>query len=184
MESIRSRREVEDVGVLASCDCTSYCYFALAVVLFTVGIVITVLALDEAGGTMLSNLGHMWLVGPIFISSGNDGSRRHLKTKVGSVLIFPKDRLILELQGLQHQQQELERNPSLLTLPPPYDAVVCESNSTERNPNPENCTSQRVEEPPPPSYDEALLLSQRLQRDLIIPPRSVSDYIIGKDSML
>ncbi|XP_022236840.1 uncharacterized protein LOC111084430 isoform X1 [Limulus polyphemus] len=51
------------------CNCTSYCYFTLAIVLFTVGSVITILALDDSDN-MFSSLGHMWLVGPIFISSG------------------------------------------------------------------------------------------------------------------
>lgn len=52
------------------CDCTSYSYFVLSMVLFSVGTVITVLALGDADGYILSNLGHMWLVGPIFICSG------------------------------------------------------------------------------------------------------------------
>lgn len=52
------------------CDCTSYSYFVLSMVLFSVGTVITVLALGAADGYILSNLGHMWLVGPIFICSG------------------------------------------------------------------------------------------------------------------
>lgn len=52
------------------CDCTSYTYFVLSMVLFSVGTVITVLALGDVDGYILSNLGHMWLVGPIFICSG------------------------------------------------------------------------------------------------------------------
>lgn len=52
------------------CDCTSYSYFVLSMVLFSVGTVITVLALGDAEGYILHNLGHMWLVGPIFICSG------------------------------------------------------------------------------------------------------------------
>lgn len=52
------------------CDCTSYSYFVLSMVLFSVGTVITVLALGDADGYILNNLGHMWLVGPIFICSG------------------------------------------------------------------------------------------------------------------
>jgi hypothetical protein len=39
-------------------------------VLFAVGTVITVLALGDADGYIFSSLGHMWLVGPIFICSG------------------------------------------------------------------------------------------------------------------
>lgn len=57
-------------STFGQCDCTSYSYFALSVVLFAVGTVITVLALGDADGYIFSSLGHMWLVGPIFICSG------------------------------------------------------------------------------------------------------------------
>lgn len=57
-------------STLGHCDCTSYSYLALSLVLFAVGTVITILALGAADGNIFSNLGHMWLVGPIFICSG------------------------------------------------------------------------------------------------------------------
>ena len=57
-------------STFGQCDCTSYSYFALSVVLFAVGTVITVLALGDADGYIFSSMGHMWLVGPIFICSG------------------------------------------------------------------------------------------------------------------
>lgn len=62
--------EFEEDQRFGRCDCTSYSYFVLSMVLFSVGTVITVLALGDADGYILSNLGHMWLVGPIFICSG------------------------------------------------------------------------------------------------------------------
>ncbi|KAJ9582183.1 hypothetical protein L9F63_003470, partial [Diploptera punctata] len=52
------------------CDCTSYSYFALSIVLCAVGTVITVLALGDSDGYLFNSMGHMWLVGPIFICSG------------------------------------------------------------------------------------------------------------------
>lgn len=57
-------------STFGQCDCTSYSYFALSMVLFAVGTVITVLALGDSDGYIFSSLGHMWLVGPIFICSG------------------------------------------------------------------------------------------------------------------
>lgn len=60
----------EERSGFGQCDCTSYSYFALSAVLFAVGTVITVLALGDADGYIFSSLGHMWLVGPIFICSG------------------------------------------------------------------------------------------------------------------
>ncbi|KAH7950312.1 hypothetical protein HPB49_022279 [Dermacentor silvarum] len=54
---------------LATCNCASYCYFSLALVLFSLGTVLTILVLDDSE-QMFPNLTHMWLIGPIFISSG------------------------------------------------------------------------------------------------------------------
>lgn len=52
------------------CDCTSYSYFVFSIVLFTLGSFITAVALSGGDDYIFSNLGHMWLVGPIFICSG------------------------------------------------------------------------------------------------------------------
>lgn len=61
----------EEPSTFGVCDCTSYSYLALSVVLFTVGTAITILALgDVAEGHVFSNFDHMWFVGPIFICSG------------------------------------------------------------------------------------------------------------------
>lgn len=76
------------------CDCTSYSYFALSMVLFSVGSVITVLALGDADGYIFSNLGHMWLVGPIFMCSG-------LMVAVKSMLYLRRKSVI---QMLLHQR--------------------------------------------------------------------------------
>lgn len=51
------------------CNCASYCYFMLAIVLFSLGTVLTILVLDDSD-KVFPNLTHMWLIGPIFISSG------------------------------------------------------------------------------------------------------------------
>lgn len=53
------------------CDCTSYSYLALSIVLFTIGTAITILTIDGvADPQVLSDGRHMWLVGPILIVSG------------------------------------------------------------------------------------------------------------------
>lgn len=52
------------------CDCTSYSYFVFSIVLFTLGSFITAMTLSGGDDYIFSNLGHMWLVGPIFICSG------------------------------------------------------------------------------------------------------------------
>lgn len=58
------------VGAGVGCDCTSYSYLVLSLVLFGVGTAVTVLALGDADGRLFNHLGHMWLVGPVFICSG------------------------------------------------------------------------------------------------------------------
>lgn len=57
-------------SVLGDCDCTSYSYFLLSIILLTLGVYITVPALGGADHYVFSNLGHMWLVGPICICCG------------------------------------------------------------------------------------------------------------------
>lgn len=61
----------EEPATFGKCDCTSYSYLALSIVLFAIGTTITILALGDAvDGHVFNHLGHMWLVGPIFICSG------------------------------------------------------------------------------------------------------------------
>lgn len=77
LESSYIRRRLQEMdqmypepSTFGSCDCTSYSYFALSAAMFSVGTYITVLALGDIRGYLFSSLGHMWLVGPIFICSG------------------------------------------------------------------------------------------------------------------
>ncbi|XP_046393881.1 uncharacterized protein LOC124161547 isoform X1 [Ischnura elegans] len=120
----------ENNSAFGQCDCTSYSYFALSTVLFAVGTVITVLALGDVQGYLFSNLGHIWLVGPIFICSG-------LMVAVKSVLYLRKKNLIQMLLRQRALLRELAqqsrnqpcngvvaRNPSCLTLPPSYDLLM------------------------------------------------------------
>lgn len=76
-----------DNSTLGQCDCTSYSYFMLSLTLFAVGTVITILAIGDAHDYIFYSLGHMWLVGPIFICSG-------LMVAVKSVLYLRKKYLI------------------------------------------------------------------------------------------
>lgn len=70
----RRLQEMEELypepNTLDQCDCTSYSYVGLSLMLLAVGSYISVLALGNIDGYLFSNLGHMWLVGPIFICSG------------------------------------------------------------------------------------------------------------------
>lgn len=64
-------RYEESANTFGKCDCTSYSYLALSVILFMIGTAITIFSLDDiVGGHIFFKLGHMWLIGPIFICSG------------------------------------------------------------------------------------------------------------------
>ncbi|KOB66714.1 Uncharacterized protein OBRU01_20872 [Operophtera brumata] len=137
------------------CDCTSYSYFVLSMVLFSVGTVITVLALGDADGYILSNLGHMWLVGPIFICSGMMvavKSMLYLRRKSVIQMLLHQRAIIRDLATVQEQSYggQVPRTASSATLPPSYDALI--SNPTASKPLPSSS------EPPPPTYDEAMYL--------------------------
>lgn len=87
--------EDDEVQTFGRCDCKSYSYFALSMLLFSVGTVVTVMALgDSADGFIIYHLGHMWLVGPIFICSG-------LMVAVKSMLYLRRKSII---QMLLHQR--------------------------------------------------------------------------------
>ncbi|XP_034830898.1 uncharacterized protein [Maniola hyperantus] len=137
------------------CDCTSYSYFVLSMVLFSVGTVITVLALGDADGYILSNLGHMWLVGPIFICSGMMvavKSMLYLRRKSVIQMLLHQRAIIRDMASAQAEQAysgQVPRTASSATLPPSYDALI---SSTSAKPQPSSS------EPPPPTYDEAMYL--------------------------
>ncbi|XP_026756746.1 uncharacterized protein LOC113516528 [Galleria mellonella] len=138
------------------CDCTSYSYFVLSMVLFSVGTVITVLALGDADGYILSNLGHMWLVGPIFICSGMMvavKSMLYLRRKSVIQMLLHRRALIRDMAAIPAEQAyggQVPRTASNATLPPSYDALI--SNAATSKPQPSSS------EPPPPTYDEAMYL--------------------------
>ncbi|XP_063825011.1 uncharacterized protein LOC135074597 [Ostrinia nubilalis] len=138
------------------CDCTSYSYFVLSMVLFSVGTVITVLALGDADGYILHNLGHMWLVGPIFICSGMMvavKSMLYLRRKSVIQMLLHRRELIRDMAIVQAEQAysgQVPRTASNATLPPSYDALL--ANAATSKPQPSSS------EPPPPTYDEAMYL--------------------------
>lgn len=138
------------------CDCTSYSYFVLSMVLFSVGTVITVLALGDADGYILSNLGHMWLVGPIFICSGMMvavKSMLYLRRKSVIQMLLHQRAIIRDMAAVQAEQSysgQVPRTASSATLPPSYDALI--SSAAPSKPQPSSS------EPPPPTYDEAMCL--------------------------
>ncbi|PZC86465.1 uncharacterized protein LOC110377276 [Helicoverpa armigera] len=138
------------------CDCTSYSYFVLSMVLFSVGTVITVLALGDADGYILSNLGHMWLVGPIFICSGMMvavKSMLYLRRKSVIQMLLHQRAIIRDMAAVQAEQAysgQVPRTASSATLPPSYDALIASATVSK----PQASSS----EPPPPTYDEAMYL--------------------------
>ncbi|XP_026469136.1 uncharacterized protein LOC113373014 [Ctenocephalides felis] len=139
------------------CDCTSYSYFALSMVLFSVGSVITVLALGDADGYIFSNLGHMWLVGPIFMCSGlmvAVKSMLYLRRKSVIQMLLHQRAIFRDLAAAQAEQAYsgglAARSASTATLPPSYEALV--------TPLAPQGTSS---EAPPPSYEEAMFLMEK-----------------------
>ncbi|GFU10034.1 uncharacterized protein NPIL_429661 [Nephila pilipes] len=168
----RNRRTLDDESDrVVICSSASYCYFTLSILLFSVGTVITILALDETEG-VFSNLTHMWLVGPLFISSG-------LMVAVKTIMYLRRETMIMFLtrqrtllREFQYPSLEIacSRSCSNLTRPPSYDTVIggtqqslqlvtdhdINMNLDERSLNIEN---------PPPTYEEAVLLINQRPSD-------------------
>ncbi|VVD00802.1 unnamed protein product [Leptidea sinapis] len=138
------------------CDCTSYSYFVLSMVLFSVGTVITVLALGDADGYILSNLGHMWLVGPIFICSGMMvavKSMLYLRRKSVIQMLLHQRAIIRDMASAQADQAysgQVPRTASSATLPPSYEALITNAATSK----PQSSSSEL----PPPTYEEAMYL--------------------------
>ncbi|GIY37391.1 uncharacterized protein CDAR_242981 [Caerostris darwini] len=170
----RNRSLDDDTDRVVICSSASYCYFTLSILLFSVGTVITILALDESDG-VFSNVTHMWLVGPLFISSG-------LMVAVKTIMYLRRETMIMFLtrqrtllREFQYPSLEIacSRSCSNLTRPPSYDTVIggiqqtsqfatdhdINMNLDERSLNIEN---------PPPTYEEAVLLINQRQNEHIV----------------
>ncbi|XP_076634661.1 uncharacterized protein LOC143348393 isoform X1 [Colletes latitarsis] len=145
---VRNRiEEPYEEPTFGKCDCTSYSYLALSVVLFIIGTAITISALGEvADGQIFLNLGHMWLIGPIFICSG-------LMVAIKCMLYLRRKSVI---QMIIHQRQLFRQElmtrargmgpiGTVTSGPPSYEVIVRENSN----------------ELPPPSYAEAIALLQR-----------------------
>ncbi|XP_021920648.1 uncharacterized protein LOC110830263 isoform X2 [Zootermopsis nevadensis] len=149
----------EERSGFGQCDCTSYSYFALSAVLFAVGTVITVLALGDADGYIFSSLGHMWLVGPIFICSGLMVAAKsvlYLRRKGIIYMLLRRRALLRELAQLSRNQQSggscVIRNPSTVTMPPTYEALMMGASASH------GAGGGGSTEAPPPTYEEAMFL--------------------------
>ncbi|CAD6241393.1 GSCOCG00002719001-RA-CDS [Cotesia congregata] len=133
----------EEPATFGRCDCTSYSYLALSVVLFTIGTAVTILSLGDAvDGQIFSNLGHMWLVGPIFICSGLMVAVKcilYLRRKSVIQMIIHQRQLFRELASAQGVGGSGAGTPG----PPPYDSIA---------------QGQGPSELPPPTYAEAVAL--------------------------
>lgn len=167
-----------DGGYFGGCDFTSYCYFSLAIILFTVGTVVTVFATaDEGTATIFSSLGHMWLVGPIFISSGLMVAVKtvlYLRKKNIAMFIVRQRTVLRQDVREGHHSAAVARNASTITLPPSYDSAVCQLMPDSMNGNRDSdyvlrCTRQDSSgEAPPPSYDEAMILVDVQHRERML----------------
>lgn len=158
LHRLRQQRDIDfdEDQRFGRCDCTSYSFFVLSMVLFSVGTVITVLALGDADGYILNNLGHMWLVGPIFICSGMMvavKSMLYLRRKSVIQMLLQQRAIIRDMTTVQAEQsygEPVPRTASSATLPPSYDTLLVS--------NVENKPQASGSEPPPPTYDEAMYL--------------------------
>ncbi|XP_015438950.1 PREDICTED: uncharacterized protein LOC107193924 [Dufourea novaeangliae] len=143
------QRYEEPANTFGKCDCTSYSYLALSVVLFTIGTAITIFALgDVANGFIVLYLGHMWLIGPIFICSGLMVAVKcmlYLRRKSVIEMIFHQRQLFRHLQELTGGARAMGPIGAAASSPPSYEVIVQET------PN----------ELPPPSYAEAVALLHR-----------------------
>ncbi|KAK1129793.1 hypothetical protein K0M31_019503 [Melipona bicolor] len=141
----RVERYEESINTFGKCDCTSYSYLALSVILFMIGTAITIFSLDDiVGEHMFFKLGHMWLIGPIFICSGLMVAVKcmlYLRRKSVIQIIFHQRQLFRELSGARG----IERIDIQTPDPPSYEAIAQET----------------YNELPPPSYAEAVALVRK-----------------------
>ncbi|XP_076292592.1 uncharacterized protein LOC143214916 isoform X1 [Lasioglossum baleicum] len=167
LHRIEERYE-EPTNTFGKCDCTSYSYLVLSVVLFTIGTAITIFALgDVADGHIFLNLGEMWFIGPMFICSGLMVAVKcmlYLRRKSVIQMIFHQ-RQLFRIQHIQELTGTRGIGPignmsSTTSSPPSYEVVVQEV------PN----------ELPPPSYAEAVaLLHKTLANDVKTSRGTISD---------
>ncbi|KAJ8682766.1 hypothetical protein QAD02_018558 [Eretmocerus hayati] len=143
--------QYEAPNTFGRCDCTSYSYFVLSIILFTVGTAVTILAVgDVVDEHVFTQLGHMWAVGPIFICSGLMVAIKcmlYLRRKSVIQMIIHQRQLFRHLQELSGAGgQAMSSSGTGTPGPPPYDVVA---------------QSQGPSELPPPSYAEAVALLQQ-----------------------
>ncbi|KAG8181516.1 hypothetical protein JTE90_018751 [Oedothorax gibbosus] len=172
MEQRNRRTFDDDSDRVVICSSASYCYFTLSILLFSVGTVITILALDENDG-VFQNLSHMWLVGPLFISTG-------LMVAVKTIMYLRKETMIMFLtrqrtllREFQYPSLEIgcSRSCSNLTRPPSYDTVVSGPHPTSQMVSDHdinmNVGESSAVENPPPSYEEAVLLINQNRNEIV-----------------
>lgn len=148
LHRIEERYE-EPANNFGKCDCTSYSYLALSVVLFTIGTAITISALsDVADGHVFLNFGQMWVIGPMLICSGLMVAVKcmlYLRRKSVIQMVFHQRQLFRHLQELMTGARGTGPIGTATPGPPSYEVIVRESSN----------------ELPPPSYTEAIALLHR-----------------------
>ncbi|KAF3421543.1 hypothetical protein E2986_01516 [Frieseomelitta varia] len=141
----RMERYEESINTFGKCDCTSYSYLVLSVILFVIGTAITIFSLDDiVGEHIFFKLGHMWLIGPIFICSGLMVAVKcmlYLRRKSVIQIIFHQPQLFRELSSTRG----IERIDIQTPDPPSYEVIAQET----------------YNELPPPSYAEAVALVRK-----------------------
>lgn len=116
---------------LSPCDWSSFSYFLLSFLLFTVGSILTFLSIDDTGTQ--NPFTRFWLIGPLFLCSG-----LVMATKT---LIYLKSKNLIELLTRQSEFCISANNANIFnaphdvvtdayvsSLPPPYEAAVANSN--------------------------------------------------------
>jgi len=143
---------VDDMsGSWSYCDCVTYLYFLISVFLFTMGFIISVFSMGWFKDTVFANLGHMWMVGPLFMCTA-------VIFGVRNVLFLRRRRDIdmvirQQIEDIRSRQAQLPdaqqyslpiRTVSELTLPPSYEQLIGSHNEGDSD-------------LPPPSYEEAIV---------------------------
>jgi len=102
---------VDDMsGSWSYCDYVTYLYFLISVFLFTMGFIISVFSMGWFKDTVFANLGHMWMVGPLFMCTG-------VLFGVRNVLFLRRRR---DIDIVIRQQIEVS-NEQLCSLHPQYN---------------------------------------------------------------
>ncbi|RWS02355.1 hypothetical protein B4U79_08486 [Dinothrombium tinctorium] len=137
------------VESLTPCDKTSYMYFSFALLLFTLGALITFFSINEPNFNVFERI---WYFGPLLITSGLMVAVKtliYLKRKT-LIALITRQRIIAESNRNQNVCEQHfsnispEESVTNGCVPPSYEDSIMQTLTTQEN--------------SPPSYEEALLI--------------------------